>query len=80
MDNHMFVIEWHGSAEGATPHNQALSQARANKIVAELISFGVIEGKLVTVEFGEAKGKLNEGDPESLRAQDRRVEIYRLEQ
>ncbi|MBU6303401.1 MAG: OmpA family protein [Verrucomicrobia bacterium] len=74
-----FVIEGHSSAEGSTPHNQQLSQLRAAAIVAELVGYGVAEGKLVPVGFGESKARYEASDPEPVRAQDRRVEIYRLE-
>lgn len=79
LAEYSFVIEGHSSAEGSTPHNQQLSQDRAAAIVAELIGYGVAEGKLVPVGFGESKARYEAHAPESLRSQDRRVEIYRLE-
>ena len=79
LAGHSFVIEGHSSAEGSTGHNQALSQERAAAIVTALVGYGVSPNQLVPAGFGESKAQHEEYAPESLRAQDRRVEVYRLE-
>jgi len=79
LKGHVFVIEGHSSAEGSEHQNQKLSQARATEIVAQMISFGVGQDQLVPVGFGESKARYPDSSPEQLLAQDRRVEIYRLE-
>jgi outer membrane protein OmpA-like peptidoglycan-associated protein len=79
LAGHSFVIEGHSSAEGSTGHNQELSQERAAAIVAELVGYGVSPNQLVPAGFGESKAQHEEYAPEALRAQDRRVEVYRLE-
>jgi outer membrane protein OmpA-like peptidoglycan-associated protein len=79
LAEYSLVIEGHSSAEGETLHNQQLSQERAAVIVAELVRLGVAQGKLLPVGFGESKARYQATDPESVRSQDRRVEIFRLE-
>lgn len=74
-----FVIEGHSSAEGAEAHNLDLSNRRAIAIVKALIGHGVPENQLIPVGFGESDSKHPYSAPETLRAMDRRVEIFRLE-
>lgn len=79
LRNFAFAIEGHSSAEGAASHNQRLSQERANAIVDQLALLGVSRNRLLPAGFGESQARFQENDPESLRAQDRKVEIFRLE-
>ena len=79
LEGFMFVIEGHSSAEGSEARNQQLSQERATAIVAELVSFGVDSEQLVPVGHGEAQAKFPDDAQENQLAQDRRVEIFRLE-
>ncbi|MFT5471487.1 MAG: outer membrane protein OmpA-like peptidoglycan-associated protein [Verrucomicrobiales bacterium] len=79
LKDHMFVIEGHSSAEGTETRNQQLSQERAIAIVAELVGFGVNSQQLVPVGHGESQANFPDKASEQQLAQDRRVEIFRLE-
>ncbi len=73
-----FVIEGHASSEGDAESNQSLSQLRAEEIVNVLTKLGVDSACLVPVGFGESQARFEDGSPEALLKQDRRVLIFRL--
>ncbi len=75
-----FIIEGHASTEGDYTTNLALSQARAERIARELVNFGVNRAQLVPVGYGESEAAHPAAAPESLRAQDRRVTVFTLQQ
>lgn len=77
--DYTFVIEGHSSSEGVDQHNLELSNQRAAAIVKSLVGMGVAPEKLIPVGFGETDSNHPDTAPEVLRAQDRRVEIFRLE-
>ena len=78
LANDRFVIEGHASAEGDYAENLALSQARAERIVREMISCGVSTSRLLPVGYGENEAVYPSNAAESIRATDRRVSVYRL--
>jgi outer membrane protein OmpA-like peptidoglycan-associated protein len=73
-----FAIEGHASAEGDYNENLALSQARAERIVREMVRQGVSTSRLIPVGFGENEAVYPPTAAESIRATDRRVTVYRL--
>lgn len=75
-----FIIEGHASAEGDYTSNLALSQARAERIARELVNFGVNRAQLVPVGYGESEAAHPADAAEPLRAQDRRVTVFTLQQ
>ncbi len=79
LANQAFIIEGHASAEGDYSSNLRLSQARAERIAREMIRFGVSSSQLVPVGYGESEAiyPSTAGDP--LRAQDRRVTVFALQ-
>lgn len=78
LANDRFVIEGHASAEGDYAENLALSQARAERIVREMVSCGVSTSRLLPVGYGENEAAYPANAAESIRATDRRVSVYRL--
>jgi len=74
-----FVIEGHASAEGDYNQNLALSQARAERIVREIVAYGVPASRLIPVGYGENEASYPASSSDELRALDRRVAVYRLE-
>ena len=75
-----FVVEGHASAEGAADFNQELSQHRANAVFEFLVSEGVNPNRLLSVGHGESMARHPANAPEHLRAEDRRVVIFKLAQ
>lgn len=80
LSGEAFIIEGHASAEGDYTSNLALSQARAERIARELVNFGVNRAQLVPVGYGESEAAHPADAPEPLRAQDRRVTVFTLQQ
>lgn len=80
LSGQAFIIEGHASAEGDYTANLALSQARAERIAREVVRFGVNRAQLVPVGYGESEAMHPATAPESLRAQDRRVTVFALQQ
>ena len=80
MSDQRFVIEGHASAEGSYENNLALSQRRAETIVRELVRAGVDPERLVPVGFGESEARYPADAKESLRSQDRRVVVFRMDE
>ena len=73
-----FVIEGHASAEGSSITNLTLSQRRANRIFDFLVSYGVHPSRLMSVGHGETQAQHASYAPEYLRAQDRRVMVFKM--
>jgi len=78
LANQSFVIEGHASAEGDYNQNLALSQARAERIVREIVAYGVPASRLIPVGYGENEASYPANSSDELRALDRRVAVYRL--
>lgn len=74
-----FVIEGHASAEGSYDENMALSQRRAEAIVRELVRGGLPPERLIPVGYGESEARHRDNAPETLRARDRRVVVFRMD-
>jgi outer membrane protein OmpA-like peptidoglycan-associated protein len=74
-----FVIEGHASAEGSYDENMALSQRRAEAIVREMVRGGIPPERLIPVGYGEGEARHRDNAPEALRAQDRRVVVFRMD-
>ncbi|MCB1229856.1 MAG: OmpA family protein [Verrucomicrobiae bacterium] len=74
-----FVIEGHASAEGSYDANLELSQERAERIARDLVNLGVSPDRLIPVGYGETEAEYPADAPESLRALDRRVMVFRKE-
>ena len=68
-------VEGHTDSMGATAYNQALSQRRAESVVAYLVSRGVKSNSLVAVGMGETN-PVESNDTEEGRAANRRVDFY----
>ena len=73
-----FVVEGHASSEGNYNDNLSLSQARAERIVREMVRYGVPTSRLIPVGYGENEAEYPANAPDNLRATDRRVAVYRL--
>lgn len=73
-----FVVEGHASAEGDYNANLALSQARAERIVREMVRYGVPTSRLIPVGYGENEAEYPATAADNLRATDRRVAVFRL--
>lgn len=73
-----FVIEGHASAEGGYSSNLSLSQRRANAIYDFLVQHGVCPTRLLSVGHGESQARYPSSAPEYLRAEDRRVIIFKM--
>ncbi len=78
LANQSFVVEGHASAEGDYNENLALSQARAERIVREIVAYGVPTSRLIPVGNGENDATYPSNSSEELKALDRRVAVYRL--
>ncbi|MEP7326588.1 MAG: OmpA family protein [Gemmatimonadota bacterium] len=70
------LIEGHTDAQGSDPHNQELSDTRAQAVRAALIARGVDAARLRAVGFGESKPVADNATAMG-RAQNRRVELVR---
>lgn len=73
-----FVVEGHASSEGRYDENLTLSQARAERIVREMVRYGVPASRLIPVGYGENDAEYPSNADENLKATDRRVTLYRL--
>jgi len=72
-------IEGHTDSDGEDTHNQDLSERRAASVRQFLIdTYGVDEGRLESVGFGESQPAADNGTPEG-KQQNRRVELVRIE-
>ena len=67
-------IEGHTSADGTYQGNMKLSQARADRVKAYLISKGIPASRLSAKGFGPDR-PLNRGNTAAEKAQNRRVEL-----
>lgn len=74
-----FVIEGHASAEGDYAENLALSQARAERIVREMVRQGVSTSRLIPVGYGDNEAVYPADTAENIRATDRRVAVFRMQ-
>lgn len=79
LQSQAFVIEGHASAEGEYATNLALSQARAERIVREMIRYGVARERLIPVGYGENEAAFPANAAEPMRATDRRVTVFRMQ-
>lgn len=77
-DDVRFAIEGHASAEGSYESNMVLSQQRAERIVREMVRSGVSPNRLLPVGYGESEARQPAGAAETLRQQDRRVVVFRM--
>jgi outer membrane protein OmpA-like peptidoglycan-associated protein len=68
-------IEGHTDATGTEEHNLELSQARAEAVMAYLVSQGVGADRLEAKGMGESR-LLQQGDSEEVNATNRRVEFH----
>lgn len=73
-----FVVEGHASAEGSSDYNRILSQQRANTVFSFLASRNVDPARLLSVGYGEDLARYSTSDPEYMRAEDRRVVVFKL--
>lgn len=68
-------VEGHASEEGEEPHNQLLSEARAEAVRLYLVAKGVSAERLSSIGFGESK-PLVSNETEAGRETNRRVEFH----
>lgn len=78
LEGESFVVEGHASSEGLYDENLSLSQARAERIVREMVRYGVPAARLIPVGYGENEAEYPSNADENLKATDRRVTLYRL--
>lgn len=67
-------IEGHADARGSTEYNLALGQRRAETVRAFLTGYGIEEGRISTLSYGEEQPRVT-GDEEDAYAQNRRAEF-----
>ena len=70
------AIQGHTDDQGTPAHNQALSEARAQAVVAALTAAGTAASRLTAAGFGQTK-PVADNATEAGRAQNRRVELVR---
>ncbi len=70
-------IEGHTDNAGTPPHNQTLSQGRANAVMGTLIAAGIEPSRLQAKGFGQTRPLADNG-AEDGRAKNRRVELVKL--
>lgn len=71
-------VEGHTDATGEAAHNQRLSQARADSVVAALVEQGIEAQRLRAQGHGQSR-PVADNDTDEGRAQNRRVELVRLD-
>ncbi len=69
------VLEGHTSSEGTDAYNLALSQRRAQAVVADLVRRGIPAARLSAVGIGETR-PIATNDDETGRSLNRRVEVH----
>ena len=70
------AIEGHTDNAGTPAHNQTLSEARAQAVVANLVGAGIAASRLTAAGFGQSKPVADNATDEG-RAQNRRVELVK---
>jgi outer membrane protein OmpA-like peptidoglycan-associated protein len=70
------AVEGHTDNAGTPAHNQQLSEARAQAVVAALAAQGIATSRLQAAGFGQTK-PLADNATETGRAQNRRVELVK---
>ena len=70
------TVEGHTDNAGTPPHNQTLSEGRANAVVGALMAQGVAMDRLAAKGFGQTK-PIAGNDTEDGRAKNRRVELVK---
>ncbi|WP_244244042.1 OmpA family protein [Marilutibacter alkalisoli] len=70
-------VNGHTDSTGDANHNQALSEARAQAVVAALVEQGIDAARLEAAGFGQSQ-PVADNDTEAGKAQNRRVELMRL--
>jgi outer membrane protein OmpA-like peptidoglycan-associated protein len=70
-------IDGHTDNSGASAHNLALSQQRAEAVKAQLIAMGIDASRLSTKGFGDTKPISDNSTPEG-KANNRRVEFVKI--
>ncbi len=70
------TVEGHTDNAGTPPHNQTLSEGRANAVVGALMAQGIGMDRLAAKGFGQSK-PLAGNDTEDGRAKNRRVELVK---
>jgi outer membrane protein OmpA-like peptidoglycan-associated protein len=71
-----FEVDGFTDNSGASAHNQALSQQRADAVKSQLVTMGVDAGRLTTKGYGDAK-PMDTNDTMEGKANNRRVEFLR---
>jgi outer membrane protein OmpA-like peptidoglycan-associated protein len=68
------VVEGHTNSIGKTAKNQTLSEARAQSVMAALVSRGIATSRLSSAGYGESRPLVPNDNPDSV-ARNRRVEL-----
>ena len=71
-----FEVDGFTDNSGASAHNQALSQQRADAVKSQLVTMGVDAGRLTTKGYGDTK-PMDTNDTMEGKANNRRVEFLR---
>ncbi len=71
-----FSVEGHTDSDGETAFNQALSERRAEAVVAEMVRLGIDKSRLSSKGFGESSPIDTNATPEG-KANNRRVEFVK---